>query len=296
MKCSSLLVLSVFAWGVCPPSWSFGEPPRDSELQVEGAILKTIESTSVAAQVAGMLQSLDIKEGALVKEGQELGRVRDTAVRIQSEKTKASLEIAKKKKTNDIDVRLAAKNKAVAENEYQRAVQANLLVKDTYPINEIDRLKLITDRASLELERAAFQQSMASLEVSVSDWEYKQSIELIDRHRVVAPSAGVVVSIEKRKGEWVEPGTVLFKIVQIDKLRVEGFLNALDVSPDMIGAKARLIFEDSSSSFETGAELVFISPDVNPLNSQVRVYLEVDNSNRRLRPGLRPKAILKRAP
>ncbi|HUP79429.1 MAG TPA: hypothetical protein VM260_12835, partial [Pirellula sp.] len=46
-------------------------------LYVEGAILKTIESTSVAAQVSGMVQVLNVKEGAKVKLNQEIGRVRD---------------------------------------------------------------------------------------------------------------------------------------------------------------------------------------------------------------------------
>jgi multidrug efflux pump subunit AcrA (membrane-fusion protein) len=37
------------------------------------------------------------------------------------------------------------------------------------------------------------------------------------------------------------------------------------------------------------AKLVFISPEVNPINSQVRVFLDIDNSDGKLRPGLRPR-------
>jgi multidrug resistance efflux pump len=293
MRLCILTWISV-AWLTCCPLREFSFGSGETELVLEGAILKTIDTTSVSAQVAGMIQVLDIKEGLAVEEGQELGRIRDYGVRIQSEKAKASLELAKKKQLNDIDIRLATKNKAVAENEYDRAVQANQLVRNTYPINEIDRLKLIADRSGLEVERAGFAQSVAELEASVSEWEHKQSLELMQRHRIVSPGNGVVVSLEKRKGEWVEPGTVLFKMVQLDVLRVEGFLNAADAIPELVGSQARLVVEDSKGMMETTADLVFITPDVNPVNSQVRVFLEVDNKERKLRPGLRPKVFLKK--
>lgn len=274
--------------------------PKDEKIEkglyVEGAILKTIESTSVAAQVSGMVQVLNVKEGAKVKLNQEIGRVRDTAVRLQMEKSKLSITIAEKKQKSDIDRRMAEKNRAVAENEYQRAVEANQQIKDVYPINEVDRLRLLFDRAGLETERAVHQQAMAALDVAVAEMEYKQSIELSQRHRIVAPCDGVIVAIEKRIGEWVEPGTVVVKVVQIDKLRIEGFINAIDALPELVGTTARVLIEGTVPLIKTSAQLVFISPEANPLNSQVRVFLEVDNKNGKLRPGIRPTTIIDRLP
>ncbi len=272
------------------------ETKPTTELHIEGAILKTIESTSVAAQVSGMVVALNVKEGSSVKQNQELGRVRDTAVRLQMEKSKLSIAIAEKKRSNDIDKRLAEKNRAVAENEYRRAIEANALVKDVYPLNEVDRLKLLFDRAGLESERAVHLQAMAALEVSLAEMEYKLSADLSQRHRIVSPCEGVVIAMEKRIGEWVEPGTVVLKIVQIDKLRIEGFINAIDAVPDLVGRTARVLVESTVSPIETSAKLVFISPEANPLNSQVRVFLEVDNPDGRLRPGLRPTTIISRLP
>ena len=100
---------------------------------------------------------------------------------------------------------------------------------------------------------------------------------------------------KKRIGEWVEPGTVLVKIVEIARLRIEGFINADDARSDLLGAKAHVQVQNGKKQIETRAEIVFISPDANPLNSQVRVFLEVDNTDGRLRPGLRPKTFFKRS-
>jgi len=270
--------------------------PKSRELLLDSAILKTIESTSVSAQVTGLLDVLTVKEGTKVESGREIGRVLDGLVRLQTEKARVSYNVAKKKQKSEIDKQLASKNRAVAENEYQRAVDANKQVKDVYPVNELDRLKLLFDRAVLESDRALHQQEMAALEVSLAEIEYKQSLELFQRHRILAPCDGVVVSVERRVGEWLEPGTVLLKIVRTDKLRIEGFLQAIDASPELLGCTAHVTLEGIEPPIETKAELVFISPDANPLNSQVRVFLEVDNSKGLLRPGLRPKTVIQRAP
>ena len=236
-----------------------------TEIVVEGAILKTIESVSVSSQVAGRISELTVKEGAKVKLDQEIGRVHDAAVKIQMEKARISIEIAERKQKNDIDKRLAAKNQQVAANEYRRAVEANLQVQDVYPLNEIDRLKLIFSRTELELERAVHQQSMADLDKSLAETEYKASQELAQRHRIQAPCDGVVIALEKRMGEWVEPGTIVLKIVQIDKLRIEGFIQAADATLDLVGSTAEVLFDTSNPQTATTAKLVFVSPRCQPI-------------------------------
>ena len=266
------------------------------EIVLDGAILKTIESTSVSAQVAGILSTLNAKEGTKVKEGTEVGRVRDSVVRLQTEKSMVSYEIANKKQSNEIDKLLALKNRAVADNEYQRAVAANKAMKNVYAVNELERLKLLFDRTVLEADRADYQQGMATLEVSLAEIEHRQNIVLLQRHRILAPCDGVVVAVDKRVGEWLEPGTVLLKIVRTDKLRIEGFLQAVDAAPELLGATATVYLDGTTPTIETTAEVVFISPDANPLNTQVRVFLEIDNSKGLLRPGLRPRTVIKHLP
>ncbi len=101
--------------------------------------------------------------------------------------------------------------------------RSNQRVRDTYPLNEIDRLKLVADRSQLEVERTP---------PGYAIW---QTGSCCFRNRIpTSPRAartpsvgfarqGVVVSLDKHVGEWVEPGTPILKIEQIDRLRVEGF-------------------------------------------------------------------------
>lgn len=282
----SVLTQMVVAHAQEPETETTHEGTR--ELQVEGAILKTIEATSLAAQVSGLLEKIDIKEGSRVVPGQELAFVRDAAVRAQMDRSRIALELARKKSENDIDEQVAIKSQAVAANEYQRAVDANQKVSNVYPPSEMDRLKLILDRSVLETARAAYQRDLGRLEASLAEAELSVHEELLQRHRLVAPCHGLVVAVEKRVGEWVEPGSTVVRLVEIDRLRIEGFLLATDATSDLLGSTAQVSVGVAGKTIETTAELVFISPEANPVNGQVRVFLEVDNSHGNLRPGLRP--------
>lgn len=260
-----------------------------AEIVVSNAILKTIESTVIPSQVAGIISGLSAKEGMTVSEGQVLGKIRDDAIRLELARLKTAIEVAKKKHASDIDHRLAIKSQAVSENEYQRAVRANQQVRDTYPVNEIDRLKLIADRAKLEVERTVYMTEMAAMEIVQADHEYRKSYEVYSRHQIRSPVTGVITSVEKKVGEWVEPGADLVRVVRLDRLRIEGFIAAEQTIKNLVGHSARVTVVMGERTHETTGTVVFVSPDVNSVNSQVRVYLEIDNSKSLLRPGLQVK-------
>ncbi|MCU0712732.1 MAG: efflux RND transporter periplasmic adaptor subunit [Pirellula sp.] len=259
-------------------------------IKLEGAMLKTIDSTAVSAQVAGVLSDATLKEGALVKKGQSLAKIHDASVRMKLQQLKLQLDIARFKKDNTIDKQVASKNREVAEKEYERAVLANQRVPNTYPLNEVDRLKLVAERSRLEEERADYNMQMAALEAEVTSSEYTQTEELLSRHSIVSPVEGLIVAVEKKLGEWVEPGTEVYRIVRTDTLRIEGLIPVSVDDGNLIGrtAKIELIRGENRDYFF--GKVAFVSPDVNPVNSLVRVFVEVDNPGRKLRPGLQVRA------
>lgn len=255
-------------------------------IPLEGAILKTIDSTAVSAQVAGVLNDATLREGALVKKGQVLAKIHDASVRLKLEQLKLQIEIARRKKDNSIDKQVATKSREVAETEYQRALSANQRVANTYPLNEVDRLKLVAERCRLEEERAEYSMQMATLEADVVSNEYSQTEELLVRHSIVSPVEGLIVAVEKKLGEWVEPGTEVYRIVRTDTLRIEGLIPVNSDDGTLIGRSAKIELIRGEKRHKFSGKVVFVSPEVNPVNSLVRVYVEVENLDRTLRPGL----------
>lgn len=291
-RCLAVLLVSYLGCQLlCYPcaAQSTPKPGQANSIIVEGAILKTVEVTSVAAQVQGLLSNVSVREGDRVKIQSPLAAIQSTTTELQLQRSKVALDVAQKNFENTIDIELARKTYAVAQNEYLRAIEANKRVEDVYPAIEINRLELVRDRANLEIDRSRYAKEISQLELAKIQIEYRQLEDLLDKHNLRAPVSGMVVALEKRVGEWVEPGTVVLRLVEIDRLRIEGFMQAEQADSKWLNTEAQVELQLSGKTIQTTAKLVFISPEVNPINSQVRVHLDVDNRDGKLRPGLRPK-------
>ncbi|MEM7474052.1 MAG: efflux RND transporter periplasmic adaptor subunit [Planctomycetota bacterium] len=264
----------------------FPEEHTESEIVIMNSVLKTIDSSAIPAQVESVIESLRVQEGSQIKKGTLLAELDDAAIKVQIENLKTQLKIARSKAENEIDLQLAIKAQQVATNEFERAQNTNARVPDTYPLNEIDRLRLVADQATLEIERARHQLRLAVLQVAVAEGEYRKAYDLFERHRIRSPVDGVVVTLEKRVGEWVQPGTSLLSIVRLDKMRVTGFIHIEHGSLDLVGRKVRVKLKGDAVLSEFEGRVSFVNPEVNTIDSRVQVYVEVGNRENLLRPGL----------
>jgi multidrug resistance efflux pump len=259
-------------------------------VDVQNALLKAIEATKIAAEVAGRVSKMEVSEGTRIENGQELARIHDAAVRLQWNRAKIATNIARFKHKSNVNLQLAEKRSEVAKNELDRAKLANSRVADTYPLKEIERLQLVYESAMLEIDRAREETQLQSLDVEVAENEQKAAEELIARHRILAPVSGTIVSVSKRPGEWVEPGAEMLQIVSLERLRIEGFINAEAISHNLVDQDAELTLVGVEDTGPLPCKVVFVNPDVNPVNNQARIYLEVANVQGKLLPGMRVQA------
>jgi macrolide-specific efflux system membrane fusion protein len=113
--------------------------------------------------------------------------------------------------------------------------------------------------------------------------------DAVARRIIAAPIDGVVVTLFHERGEWVAAGEPVVQVVRIDKLRVEGFVSATDVSPIDIAGRpvvASVHLAQRGEARFTG-KVVFISPQVQAGN-KYRVRAEVANRIENGQPVLRP--------
>jgi macrolide-specific efflux system membrane fusion protein len=138
----------------------------------------------------------------------------------------------------------------------------------------------------LESEQANHEQQIATLEMKAKEDELTAARTQVARRRIVAPLAGVIVQVNVRIGEWVEPGQQALRIVNVDRLKAEGFIPAERAIAVQTGQSVELTVDmgDGPAATRPGA-LVFISPEVDPITGQVRIWAEIDNRDGVLRPG-----------
>jgi multidrug efflux pump subunit AcrA (membrane-fusion protein) len=240
-----------------------------------------------------------------------------------NEQQKLLNDIAHRKAGNRVRILAAQKAEAVAKNELARATRARQEFVDSVSSSEIDGLRLAQQRLELEAQQAEFerqidsltaksedraskiqsisvQRSQIALDQAVLDQdiarlqatasEYTQNLaELaVERHRVISPIDGIVVHRYQQPGEWVKSGDPILRVVRLDRLRAEGFIRTRLLKRLRQQDQVTLVrqSEDGTTTIRHG-EVVFISPEVDPVNDEVAFWVEFDNADQKILPGMR---------
>lgn len=267
---------------------------KNDTISVKNPILKPIRTISVAAGVSGVVDAILVSEGDMVKVNTVVAKIRADEAKLSVSRAKLALELASAKEKRDVDIRLAEKSAQVAEQELARTLKANTLASDTYPANEVDRYRLVAERANIEIERFKLDQVLAAIGRKQAEIELQQSQQALYRHSIRNTVQAMVVSVDKNAGEWVEPNTKLIEVMSIDRLRIEAFVDSGDAVQISKGSKATVSIAVPQQSEMAEAKVTFVSPMANPVNGQVRIFIEIDNPKGTFRPGMSVTASIAR--
>lgn len=253
-------------------------------LEVESVVLRLINEADVPAQEAGVLTSVLAHEGAAVQKDAVLATIDDQVAQMAELAAQLKFDVAHEKATNDVQVRYARKAAEVAEAELHRSTESVARFAKSVSQSQLDVERLNVEKTKLEAEQADHNQQVATLEMKSAQNELDAARVQRARRQIVAPFDGLVAQVFVRLGEWVEPGQKALRIVDIRRLKAEGFLNAADAKADLLGAPVELFVEGQPEQRFTG-KIAFVSPEVDPITGQVRIWAEIENTSGDLRPG-----------
>ena len=266
---------------------------------IEHCYVLWIDDIQVAAQEAGLLVHLRddqgrvvaTQDGQSVRRGMQIAQVDDQQPRLQRQAAEAELKASLARSEDDIEVRYAEAACRVAQSEYSAAEDANRRVNNTVPLSEVRRLQLTQHRAYLQIDRSKMEREVARLNTEVSQAAVDSANASIERRSVVSPIDGLLLTILKKPGEWVQAGEPVARVARMDRLRVEGFLSASQYNPSEIaGQPVTVSFELARGrKVSLPGRVTFVSPQVQAGNRH-RVRAEVANAQEKgqwlLRPGM----------
>ena len=137
-----------------------------------------------------------------------------------------------------------------------------------------------TDVATAEAEVAI---QVAGLERLRAEHSHQQ--ELLRRHSVNAPFAGVVSAKLVEIGQWVETSTALIELSEIDHLRVEVPVPQIHFASVRAGTPVVMQF-DALPGYILDAVVTTRIPVGNSLARTFPVRIDVDNAQRLIAPGM----------
>ena len=256
-------------------------------LTIDSVIVTVCDEVDVPAAQAGVLATIGVKPGQLVDEGILIASLRDEDIRLLVDRTRTNAEIAMREFENDLNEMYATKSTEVARAELKRAMESNLKYAKTVSQTELDRLNLLVQQGELEVKKAQHERQIAGLTSEIRQNEYQTAVDQLALRQMSAPLKGMVVEIYHRIGEWVQPGDAVARIIRLDRLRVEGFLPAAQGRLSLVGQPAKVYSKtEDDQPIELPGEVVFVSPEIDPINSQVRIWIEIENGDLQLRPGM----------
>jgi macrolide-specific efflux system membrane fusion protein len=267
------------------PTASGGDPV------LSHCLVKLIQEVQVPGIEAGMLMSLEAKEGMDVRAGTTLGHIDDRQPSMDKKISQLKHDAAKAQADSDVDIRFAQAAWDAAKAEYEMDQQAIEKIKGAISGVDIIKVKLAERKAKAGLDKAKVDRQQLIYESDTKGAEVEAAELSIERRRIKAPFDGVVTNVYRHPGEWVAPGDPVIKVVQLDRLRIEGFLSASEYDPPEIdGRKVSIVVELAHGrKVNFDGKIVFVSPLVSAGGEYV-VFAEVNNKQDNglwvLRPGL----------
>jgi multidrug efflux pump subunit AcrA (membrane-fusion protein) len=261
-----------------------GDSPGRSaanEVHVDNCIVKFIDVVEVAAQEAGLLTEVSVREGSEVKRDDKLAQINDSKVQAAKKVAQAEHEVAMAEATNDISVRYASKAADVAKFDYIAHLRSEKKVKGSTPEAELKKLELTWQKGVLEIEKAQLELDVAKLTAKAKEAAVEAADDDIHRRKVTAQIDAMVVQVERRAGEWVNPGDMILRLVRMDKIRVQGTVRIEDVRPSQVIDHPVTVTATLTGrrTVELPGRIVFVAPELQ--HGKYLVFAEVENREER---------------
>ncbi len=107
---------------------------------------------------------------------------------------------------------------------------------------------------------------------------------------LTAPQSGVVIKKDVNEGMYVKTGSPIYTLADLDRVWVVLEAYESDIEAIALGQQVRFSVESYPGRPFQG-EVAYIDPLVNPVTRTVRVRLNVDNSDAKLKPGMFVRAV-----
>ncbi|MFK7821782.1 MAG: efflux RND transporter periplasmic adaptor subunit [Planctomycetaceae bacterium] len=264
-----------------------GVYPTTPDLEVKAVVLRPMRDVDVPAQETGPLTELPVEEGQVVEEGALLARIDDADAGSAVAEATADYEVATVEATSNLAIESAEADLTAANKKLKSAEASRLKYEKAVKAYEMDELQLAVTQAKLAVERAKLVQEKAAKSAAAKSERVKRAKEKLKRHQVVSPISGSVVECKFEQGEWVEAGQVIARVVQTERLRIEGLIDPSQALPSLIGSRVTVTVPLGGKTIRLPGTLSFISSEAHPTAHTVRIRAIVENKNGLVRPGIK---------
>jgi RND family efflux transporter MFP subunit len=245
------------------------------ELTVVGNLIGEA-TVDIVPKVAGRLETVNVRLGDSVRQGQLIAQLDDREIREQVRQAEASFEVGR------ATIRQREADLKFAETNLDRS--RNLFTRQLLPRQSLDDAEARYQAASaqLDLARAQFDQAKARLdELRIT----------LGNTRIVSPVNGFIGKRLLDPGAYASANAPVFSVVDIGVVRLVANLVEKDLRLVVVGTPAR-VDVDAFPGEQFDGRVGRLAPVLDPATRTAQMEIEIANPKFRLKPGMYARVAL----
>ena len=268
----------------------------DQSIELQGQTIHN-KKIDVKSETSGNIDSIEFSRGDKVSQNAEMIKIslEDRNEKLLSAKKdleRLSKELILNEKNRDNLLRQNVERIELYEIEYASAKQLidkGLSSKSKLSLASFNLANAKADKEDIKIK---FESTLANLEAQISNVKsVLKNIKLdIDKTSIKAPFDGIISEKMVEETEFISLGTPLFTIIDLDPIKIEGYLSEFDINKVSVGTKA--IIEDSNGIKKNGI-ISFISPSAETSTRTFEITIEANNKDLLYKSGITTKIIIK---
>lgn len=274
------LGVGVYRWRsrVVPAAYEFGDVVRgDLHLAVTATgTLEAKKTVEIGAEVTGKITEVFVDYNDQVKRGQALATIDPEQLRASTEQSRAELSAARatvlEARASSEEMELAA---ARAEQQHQKGLIS---------LQQLEAARAAAARAKAALSSAEARTVLSRASLGLASTR-------LEKTKILSPIDGIVLSRAVEPGQTVTAGfqtPILFKLAEdLSQMRLAISVDEADIGRVREGLRATFAV-DAYPEREFSSRVVSVrnEPKISQNVVTYQAVLEVDNSERLLRPGM----------
>ena len=253
------------------------------------AQLELIDDVEVASRDSGKVTKVFLKPNEAVTSGQPIVALDQEFFKAEAESARKELDIAAKESENDTDLRFAKKSAEVNRKTLERSCKAFESFSKSVSKTELERLELDLERSTLSAEQALHSKQVNELRRQLQEEKLNVAQLRLKYRTIESPLDGEIAEVKVQPGQWVQAGQPVARVFNLKTLRVTALVSQEDVLKIKRDQNAEFVAEIGDTKISTSGTVSFVSREIDPVAGDCIIWIDVDNSENKLLPGMRGK-------
>tara|TARA_B100001057_G_scaffold460020_1_gene510720 strand:+ start:2518 stop:3759 length:1242 start_codon:yes stop_codon:yes gene_type:complete len=274
----------------------FNSSTIDQSIELQGQTIHN-KKIDVKSETSGNIKSIKFVRGDKVSSNSEMIKIsledrNEKLLSAEKDLERLLKELVLNEKNRDNLLRQNIEKIELYEIEYASArqlIDKGLSSKSKLSLASFNLANAKADREDIKIK---FESTLASIEAQISNVKsVLKNIKIdIEKTIIKAPFDGIISKKMVEETEFISVGTPLFTIIDLDPIKIEGYLSEFDINKVTVGTKA--IIEDSNGIKKNGI-ISFISPSAEISTRTFEITIEADNKDLLYKSGITTKIIIK---